>query len=173
MCHALRDTGTSLGPCPQGWQTSHAVHGSSWWMGRVRGSDGRPRTGWWIIPGRAETWGKPRLSSSGKAAPGPRGECSSWRLPGARPAAGRPGRTPGPLQAAATPALAAPPTSPTWPCRALCPGPVLLPPRLAASCSAPGGPGQGSRSALAAPGPARPLPRTCVRVVEGREKKVK
>lgn len=89
MCHALRDTGTSLGPCPQGWQTSHAVRGSSWWIGRVRGSDGRPRTGWRIIPGRAETWGKPRLSSSGKAAPGPRGECASWRLPGARPAAGR------------------------------------------------------------------------------------
>lgn len=96
MCHALRDTGTSPGPCPQGWQTSHAVRGSSWWIGRVRGSEGRPRTGWRIIPGRAETWGKPRLSSSGKAAPGPRGECASWRLPGARPAAGRPGRTPGP-----------------------------------------------------------------------------
>lgn len=97
-----------------------------------------------------------------------RGACPAPALPLAGPAARLV-----PPRAAATPALAAPPTSPTWPCRALCPGPVPLPPRLAASCSAPGGPGQRSRSALAAPGPARPLPRTCVRVVEGREKKVK
>lgn len=96
-----------------------------------------------------------------------------WGVRIVAPARRLPCRWPVPPPAAATPALAAPPTSPTWPCRALCPGPVPLPPRLAASCSAPGGPGQGSRSALAAPGPAHPLPRTCVRVVEGREKKVK
>lgn len=70
MCHALRDTGTSLGPCPQGWQTSHAVRGSSWWIGRVRGSDGRLRTGWRIIPGRAETWGETSIIFLWEGCPG-------------------------------------------------------------------------------------------------------
>lgn len=67
MCHALRDTGTSPGPCPQGWQTSHAVHGSSWW---IRGSDGRPRTGWRIIPGWAENVGETSIIFLWEGCPG-------------------------------------------------------------------------------------------------------